>query len=94
MDNLNDKFWLNDYKILFEKERLADFFPTITMTMIEKLNAIMRLAIYLSIALYIVSGNYHYLYIMIIVGLITYFIATTQKDNMELFEPNTNYILK
>ena len=61
MDNLNDKFWINDYKILFEKERLADFFPTITMTMVEKLNAIMRLSIYLSIALYIVSGNYHYL---------------------------------
>ena len=99
MDNLNDKFWLNDYKILFEKERLADFFPTITMTMIEKLNAIMRLAIYLSIALYIVSGNYHYLYIMIIVGLITYFIATTQKDNMELFfnsikESNENLLQK
>jgi len=99
MDNLNDKFWLNDYKILFEKERLADFFPTITMTMIEKLNAIMRLAIYLSIALYIVSGNYHYLYIMIIVGSITYFIATTQKDNMELFfnsikESNENLLQK
>ena len=41
-ENENDPFWLNNYKILFYKERLTEFFPTIHMTLIEKLNAIFR----------------------------------------------------
>ena len=84
-DYLNDKFWINDYKILFTQGRITDFFPTIEMTLIEKLNAIMRMSIYLSIALYLISGTYQYLYIMIIVALFTYFIYHTQKDNIELY---------
>lgn len=81
----NDPFWIKDYKILFSKERLTDFFPTIQMTLIEKLNAIFRLSIYLSILLYLFTSNYLYLYIMIIVGLFTCFIFYNQKDNIELY---------
>jgi len=85
IENLNDSFWTDDYKILFDKEKLTDFFPTVNMTMIEKLNSIMRLSIYLSLALYILTGNYHYLFIMIIVAFFTYVIYATQKDNLELY---------
>ena len=84
-ENLNDPFWLNDYKILFYKEKLTEFFPTMQMTLIEKLNAIFRMSIYLSILLYLLTNNYLYLYIMIIVGAFTIFINTTQKDNMEMY---------
>jgi hypothetical protein len=96
---INDIFWLNDYKILFYNQRLTDFFPTIHMTLIEKLNAIFRLSIYLSIILYIFTSNYLYLYIMIIVGLFTIFIFYNQKDNLELYfnsDPNDpdNSIIK
>ena len=76
---------MDDYKILFYKERLTQFFPTIQMTLIEKLNAIFRLSIYLSILLYLLTSNYLYLYIMIIVGLFTAFIYYNQKDNIELY---------
>ena len=84
-NNINDPFWLSDYKILFYNQRLTDFFPTIHMTLIEKLNAIFRLSIYLSIILYLFTGNYLYLYIMIIVGAFTIFIFYNQKDNIELY---------
>lgn len=83
--NLNDPFWLNDYKILFYKENISDFFPTYDMTLIEKLNAIFRMSIYLSILLYLFSNNYLYLYIFIIIGGITIFIYYNQKNNMELY---------
>jgi len=83
--NLNDPFWLNDYKILFYKEKLTEFFPTIQMTLIEKLNAIFRMSIYLSILLYLLTNNYLYLYVMIIVGLFTSFVFYNQKDNLELY---------
>ena len=81
----NDPFWIKDYKILFAKERLTEFFPTIQMTLIEKLNAIFRLSIYLSILLYLFTSNYLYLYVMIIVGAFTCFIFYNQKDNIELY---------
>lgn len=97
--DMNDPFWLDDYKILFYKERLTAFFPTIQMTLIEKLNSIFRLSIYLSIILYLLTNNYLYLYIMIIVGGFTCFIYYTQKDNIELYfnsipESNENRIEK
>jgi hypothetical protein len=81
----NDHFWMDDYKILFYKEKITSFFPTIEMTLIEKLNAIFRLSIYISILLYLLTNNYLYLYIMIIVGLFTCFIYYNQKDNIELY---------
>ena len=98
-DDNNDPFWVEDYKILFYKERLTSFFPTIHMTLIEKLNAIFRLSIYLSIILYLLTNNYLYLYIMIVVGGFTYFIYYTQKNNIELYfnsfpESNENMIEK
>lgn len=84
-DILGDDFWFNDYKILFTLNNLDNFFPTKKMTVIEKLNAIFRLAIYLSVALYLISSNYHYFYIMIITGAFTVYIYKTQKDNMDLY---------
>ena len=61
------------------------------MTLIEKLNAIMRMAIILSLVLYMITGTYQYLYIMIIIGVITYYIYSTQEKNMELyFNSNKN----
>jgi hypothetical protein len=84
-NNLNDPFWLDDYKILFYKERLTDFFPTKSMTVVEKLNSIFRMSIYLSIILYLLTNNYLYFYIMIIIGLFTSFIFYSQKDNVEIY---------
>jgi hypothetical protein len=85
-----DEFWLNDYRILFYSNRLTEFFPTIQMTLVEKLNAIFRLSIYLSILLYLLTNNYLYLYIMIIIGIFTTFIYYNQKDNIELYFNSIN----
>ena len=82
---LGDEFWLENYKVLFEVNNLDKFFPTKSMTLIEKLNAIFRLAIYLSVALYLTTSNYHYFFIGIIVGAFTVYIYKTQRDNMDLY---------
>ena len=52
-----DDFWVNDYKILFSKDNLSKFLPNVNMTNIEKLNSIMRLGIYLGLALFIFTGK-------------------------------------
>jgi hypothetical protein len=81
----SDPFWLNDFSVLFKKNRIAQFFPTSDMTLIEKLNAMTRLSIFLSILLYLFTRNYHYFFIMIAIMIFTVFIFKTQKDNVELF---------
>ena len=80
-----DPFWTDNYQILFMKDKLSQFFPTKDMTMVEKLNAIMRMSIYLGIALYCVTYNYMYLFIPVIVGAFTYYIHTNKKNSFEMY---------
>ena len=81
----HDKFWFLDFKILFNKERLIEFFSNFDMTLNEKLNAISRLSIYLGILLTFISNNYNYMYITVIVILFTIIIFKLQTDNIELY---------
>ncbi len=81
----SDDFWLDDFKILYEKTRIAQFFPTYEMTLVEKLNAMTRLSILLSFVLYLATRNYHYFFIMILVMGFTVFVYKTQRENMELY---------
>jgi hypothetical protein len=81
----SDPFWLDKFDILYDKTRIAQFFPSYDMTFVEKLNAMTRLSILLSIVLYLVTRNYHYFFIMIFVMLFTVFIYKTQRENFELF---------
>tara|TARA_B110000037_G_C17116848_1_gene504127 strand:+ start:1239 stop:2024 length:786 start_codon:yes stop_codon:yes gene_type:complete len=83
--NLGDPFWSNNINVLFDKDNISAFFPTMDMTLIEKLNSLMRLSVYLSIILYLFTSNYLYLYIMILVGAVTYFIFTYQLENINLY---------
>ena len=78
----NDKIWVNNLKILFDKNRIVEFIPTKDMSMSEKLNSLVRLSIYLSISLALCKNNYLYLYICITMGIITYLIYVF-NDNLE-----------
>ena len=81
----HDNFWFTNLKILFNKERLTEFFPNYEMTLNEKLNAISRLSIYLGILLTFISNNYNYMYITVIILLFTVIIFKLQADNVELY---------
>ena len=83
-----DVFWLNDPKILIKHDELTNFFPTTSMNLIEKLNAITRLGLYLSIVLVILTHKFKYLYISIIIGLISVFIYKTNENKLELYLNN------
>ena len=67
----SDPFWLNDFKILIEKSRLIEFFPTYDMTISEKLNAITRLMFYISIVLMIYTQNVEYIFLFILTCIVT-----------------------
>lgn len=85
---MSDPFWLDQPSILFQSDRLNQFFPNYIMTFIEKLNSISRLAIYLGVGLYIVSSNYNWLYLAILVPIFTVFMYKSQKDNIETYFNN------
>ncbi len=80
-----DKFWSNNINILFQKNQLIEFFPSYEMTIIEKLNSIVRLSFYISILLFLFKGNALYLLIFFVVLMITFVIYKTQKKNLEMY---------
>jgi hypothetical protein len=82
--NQRDKFWLLDINILLQHDRLIEYVPIFEMTIIEKLNAIMRMAIYSGIALFLLTYKNIYLYIPLIVGLFTILIYEFNKNNPKL----------
>lgn len=90
---MKDDFWFKNPKILFNESRLKEFFPIKQMTDIEKLNALVRLSIYLGILLTIVMKNYMYLYIIIITGLFTILLYENKKEDFGVLSDLNNKTL-
>jgi hypothetical protein len=85
-----DPFWYNNYDIIFSDQRYLEFFPTKQMNMTEKLNAITRFAIYVSIALSVLTHNYNYFVILIFVMAMTYFLYTNESAKEHFLPPTKN----
>lgn len=77
------EFWFNDPRVLFKD--IDKFYPSYEMNLVEKLNAIMKLSIYIGIVLALIGRNYLYLYIPIGIGIFTLFIFKMQRENIEKF---------
>ena len=90
---IGDKFWSDDANILFNNDRITEFYPSYDMTLIEKLNSIVRLSVYLSIVLYLFTQNYLYLYIAIVIFAFTLFIFKNQRENIEMYFNSYNSVL-
>lgn len=72
--NKSDLIWIDDFNILFKKERLTDFFPCKSQTNEERINAIVRLSLYSSIVLCIYHSDPKYSSIFIFILFFTYII--------------------
>ena len=70
----SDPFWFNDIKILYNEERLTEFFPNKHMTHSEKLNALLRFAVYASAILILYYRNYNLLILPIFAAGVTLYI--------------------
>tara|TARA_B100000674_G_scaffold478625_1_gene475947 strand:+ start:607 stop:1308 length:702 start_codon:yes stop_codon:yes gene_type:complete len=86
----SDLFWYEDISILFLSNRLIEFFPTSDMSLNEKLNAITRFSIYLTILLILSRGNYLTIYIVIFTMIITYGLYYVNKKKYYEFYQNEN----
>lgn len=81
MNKEHDKFWYDDIKILFNTQRLTEFFPSKKMNMDEKLNSIARFSIYLGLVLYVYNLNLMSLYIPFIGLIITIVLHKKKTEN-------------
>ena len=80
MEKLNDvKLWVDDISVLLDTEYVSEFFPRTDMTANRKLNAITRLSIYVSIALFVYNRNINSLFIGLITMTIIYLVNLGQK---------------
>jgi len=84
------KFWSDDPNILFQKEYMFEFFPTENMSYEQKLNAITRVIIVLTLVAFFYSSNIRILG----VGLITlvsiyllYFYRKTEQEKQNQKNP-------
>jgi hypothetical protein len=104
---MNHIFWLNKPSVLLNIHTISDFYPTSTMSFIEKLNNISRLVIILSLLGYFVTFQWNYIGIGIITLLCIIAIyyykqnkeSMTNKDNnptvyKENIKTNLKNILK
>lgn len=66
-------FWSNDPYILFNKEQIFNLWPTQTMIYEEKLNAVTRLIILISVAGYILTASIR----ILLVGMVTLVVIFT-----------------
>ena len=94
----SDPFWLNDFKILIERTRLVEFFPTDDMSINEKLNAITRLMFYISIVLIVYTRNFEYFFLFILTCIMVILLNKYLKseniysDNQQIQETFENNI--
>ena len=77
-----DEFWLNQPSILIDKERLFEIFPSNVMSFEEKLNAVVRLAMYYSILMWLFLHNSIHLYVLIFVLVLTFVIYKYQDKKI------------
>ena len=81
---ISDPFWYNQYDILWNSNRLTEFFPTNDQTLEERFNSIVRLSFYLSIILFFYHNDIKYLFIFIGVLLLTYYLYTNYPKKISI----------
>jgi hypothetical protein len=82
-----DPFWYDQPSILFKKERLDEFYPSRDMTLVEQLNSLVRLFIYISFLLMLLKQNANYIFLTVGILILTYAIYyySDEKNRVNSF---------
>jgi hypothetical protein len=81
---VHENYWFQDIAgTLFNLDYLVKIFPTGDMTYAEKINALVRLSIYIGIILALFYANYLFIYIPVITMLATYILYLFRIEQLE-----------
>jgi len=87
MASISDPFWYDNITILWNKDRLTEFFPSPSQTLEEKFNSLVRLSFYCFIVLYFYNNDNRYIYLPVGVMLLTYYIYNNrEKESFDSLE--------
>ena len=75
-----EPFWYDDIWVLVDSSKIKKYIPLKSFSKNEKLNAIVRLSIYVSIFFVILSGNYNYFFIAIFFFILTLLINSIDTE--------------
>ena len=81
--NMNT-YWFQDLSLIFDTNKADVFYPKSGMTYAQKVNALVRGSIYLGLILSIIFRNYLFLYIPVILMIMTYVNYLFRVSNLEL----------
>ena len=76
-------FWSNNPNILLDKDYVLEFFPVEEMTYEQKMNAVSRLVIVLTIVGFLITYNYNLLIISFIIMVFIYLLYNYQKKEFQ-----------
>ena len=82
--------WYNDLNGFFAANHITEIIPTGAMSMVEKLNALFRLSIYMSLALILVTKDLRYLLLPMIVAIITLLAGESEQQKIKAKESFLN----
>ena len=85
-----NNFWLNDLSIIISKDHYLEVIPFANMKFNDKLNSIFRLSIYYFVIMTIIKKNMHYIFIPVVVGIITIILYKNYRKVHNISESNEN----
>jgi len=90
---MSEKFWLNDLSVLLNKKYITNLIPENKQTLSEKLNAITRLVILLTLIGYIITRSLHILFLgfLTISIIVIYYQNNKTKEIKETFVNSMKY---
>jgi hypothetical protein len=90
----SEVYWFQKFEILFNNNKLNEFYPKSGMKYSEKVNALVRLSIYIGLLASIILRNYLYLYIPILTMLLTYVLFLFRQMDSDVKKTQTGIIEK
>ncbi len=90
---VQEKIWFEDPKILIELRSLGKYLPLKEYSRNEKLNALVRLSLYISFLFVVLSFNFNYIFVFIGTAFLTYlvYISHEKKDEEKVKKEIENY---
>lgn len=91
---MSQPFWESQPQILIDPNQLAKFWPTPQMTFVDRLNAMMRLSVYASLIMVLVTKNLNWLILMVFAALLIHMMWIYHPEGAESVQPFTPEELK
>jgi len=86
----SDSFWYIQPNIIWQQNRLLEFIPNDEMTMIEKLNAIVRFSIYSAILLILFMQKHQAIWFPILIMIFTIWFYNDSKNRIDTYLSTKN----